>query len=51
MISSYLSEEHNLFRESLQQFLQKEVVPNIEEWEKTGNIDKDIWPKMGEMGF
>ncbi len=51
MISSYLSEEHNLFRESLQQFLQKEVVPNIEEWEKTGNIDKHIWPKMGEMGF
>lgn len=47
----YFTEEHNLFRESLKDFLQKEVVPHIEEWEESGKIDKSIWPKFGEMGF
>lgn len=47
----YFTEEHNLFRESLKDFLQKEVVPNIETWEKAGTIDRSIWKKMGDMGF
>ncbi len=51
MNSIYFSEEHKLFRESLQDFLQKEVVPHIEKWEKTGTIDRFIWKKFGDMGF
>ncbi len=45
------TEEHQLFRESLKDFLQKEVVPHIEKWEETGTIDRYIWQKFGEMGF
>ena len=45
------SEEHQLFRESLRDFLQKEVVPHIDEWERSGTIDRFIWEKFGEMGF
>ncbi|HMB99891.1 MAG TPA: acyl-CoA dehydrogenase family protein [Flavobacteriaceae bacterium] len=51
MNSMYFSEEHQLFRESLQDFLQKEVVPHIEKWEKNGNIERFIWKKFGEMGY
>ncbi|KJD33463.1 acyl-CoA dehydrogenase [Tamlana nanhaiensis] len=51
MNNIYFTEEHHLFRESLKDFLQKEVVPHIETWEKTGSIDKSIWLKLGEMGF
>jgi len=47
----YFTEEHNLFRESLQDFLQKEVMPHINTWEETGKIDRFIWEKFGEMGF
>ena len=47
----YFTEEHNFFRNSLQDFLQKEVVPHIEVWEKTGKIDRFIWRKFGDMGF
>jgi len=47
----YFTEEHNLFRISLKDFLKKEVVPNIETWEKTGTIDRFIWKKFGDMGF
>lgn len=45
------SEEHELFRESLKEFLQKEVVPHIDKWERTGQIDRFIWSKMGDMGY
>ncbi|WP_127138514.1 acyl-CoA dehydrogenase family protein [Flagellimonas oceanensis] len=51
MNDMYFTEEHNLFRESLKDFLQKEVVPHIEEWEESGKINKAIWTKFGEMGF
>lgn len=51
MQSMYFTEEHHLFRESLQNFLQKEVVPHIDDWETTGIIDRSIWKKFGEMGF
>jgi len=47
----YFTEEHQLFRKSLQDFLKKEVVPNIDTWETSGEIDKSVWLKFGEMGF
>ena len=51
MNSIYFTEEHQLFRASFRDFLQKEVVPHIEKWEKTGTIERFIWKKFGEMGF
>ena len=51
MNSIYFTEEHESFRKSLQDFLQKEVVPHIEKWEKTGTIERFIWKKFGDMGF
>ena len=51
MSSMYFSEEHESFRSSFKDFLQKEVVPFIDKWEKTGTIEKFIWKKFGEMGY
>ncbi|RKE98084.1 acyl-CoA dehydrogenase family protein [Ichthyenterobacterium magnum] len=51
MNSMYFTEEHQLFRQSLKDFLNKEVVPHIEKWEKTGTVERFIWEKFGEMGF
>ena len=47
----YFTEEHRLFRESLKDFLKKEVVPYIEKWEETGTIELFIWQKFGDMGY
>ncbi len=51
MENLYFTEEHKVFRKSFREFLQKEVVPHIEKWEKTGTIDRFIWKKFGEMGY
>ncbi|MGB1242462.1 MAG: acyl-CoA dehydrogenase family protein [Chitinophagales bacterium] len=49
--SFYFKEEHQLFRKSLKYFLAKEVIPNINQWEKDGEIPREIYLKFGEMGY
>lgn len=51
MSNMYFTEEHQLFRQSLQDFLKKEVVPHIDKWEKTGTVERFIWKKFGDVGF
>ncbi|MCW8311488.1 acyl-CoA dehydrogenase family protein [Sphingobacterium sp. InxBP1] len=46
-----LSAEHQIFRETLRAFIQKEILPHIDDWEKRGEIDRRIWKRMGDMGF
>jgi len=51
MEEMYFTEEHELFRKSLKDFLQIEVVPHIDKWEEDGVVERFIWKKMGDMGF
>ncbi|CAM1347398.1 acyl-CoA dehydrogenase family protein [Tenacibaculum halocynthiae] len=51
MNSMYFTEEHESFRQSFKGFLQKEVVPHIDKWEKDGTVERFIWKKFGEMGY
>lgn len=51
MHATELTAEHQIFRESLRHFIQKEINPHIDQWEREGQIDKNIWKKMGEMGY
>ncbi|MDB4727143.1 acyl-CoA dehydrogenase family protein [Saprospiraceae bacterium] len=45
------TEEHELFRQSLRAFLDKEVQPNLDKWEEDRRIPREVWKKMGNMGF
>jgi acyl-CoA dehydrogenase len=42
---------HDMFRQAVRAFVQKEVEPHVEEWEQAGEIPKAIWPRMGALGF
>ncbi len=44
-------EHHDMFRQTVRAFVQKEVEPHVEAWEEAGQIPKSIWPRMGELGF
>jgi acyl-CoA dehydrogenase len=44
-------EHHEMFRQAVRAFVQKEVEPHVEEWEQAGQIPKSIWPRMGQLGF
>lgn len=44
-------EEHELFRQSLEEFVAKEIVPYNEQWEKDHMVSRESWRKLGEAGF
>lgn len=45
------TDEHKEFRKRLRGFIEKEVKPHVEEWEKNKIVPKSAWRKMGENGF
>jgi acyl-CoA dehydrogenase len=49
-ILSY-TDEHRMFRETVRKYLEKEVVPHVEEWEEAGITPKSAWKKLGDQGF
>jgi acyl-CoA dehydrogenase len=51
MKSLYFKEEHHIFRNSVRQFIEKEVTPNTEKWEEACKIPKEIFKKMGDLGY
>ncbi|XP_041822311.1 long-chain specific acyl-CoA dehydrogenase, mitochondrial isoform X2 [Chelmon rostratus] len=46
-----LNEDHDLFRQSVRRFFQDEVVPHHAEWEKAGEVSREVWEKAGEQGL
>ena len=45
------SREHELFRDQVRRFIDKELVPKIPEWNRVGMSDRESWRKMGAAGF
>ena len=48
---SVFREDHNMFREQARRFIEREISPNLHQWEKNGIVPKEIWLKAGEMGL
>ena len=45
------TDSHKDFRKRLKAFLEKEVIPHVDQWEKDRMVPKEAWRKMGENGF
>ncbi|KAG9273471.1 long-chain specific acyl-CoA dehydrogenase, mitochondrial [Astyanax mexicanus] len=45
------SEEHDLFRENVRRFFREEVVPYHAQWEKDGQVSRELWEKAGSQGL
>lgn len=39
------------FRDSVRKFLEQEAAPYHEQWEKDGQVSRELWRKAGELGF
>ncbi len=51
MTSQYFNQDHELFRQAVRQFIDREVVPNTEQWETERQIPQSIFGRMGDLGF
>jgi acyl-CoA dehydrogenase len=45
------TEDHEAFRQTVRQFVAKEIVPNENAWDEEGLVPKTVWPKAGELGL
>jgi alkylation response protein AidB-like acyl-CoA dehydrogenase len=43
--------EHEAFRQSVRSFIDKEITPFHDQWEKDGIVDRSVWTKAGALGL
>ncbi|MEO9325806.1 acyl-CoA dehydrogenase family protein [Nocardioides sp. C4-1] len=48
---SIYEQEHEDFRATVRAFMDKEVVPHHDQWEKDGQVSREVWLKAGETGL
>lgn len=51
MERSIYNDEHQLFAQSVRDFVAKEIVPYNAQWEKDHMVSRESWLKFGEAGF
>ncbi len=45
------TEEHEMFRQTVRDYIAKEISPKNAEWEKNKMVSKESWTGLGENGF
>ncbi|MFC0262857.1 acyl-CoA dehydrogenase family protein [Fontibacter flavus] len=51
VLRTIYNEEHEMFRQSLRDFIAKEITPFNAEWEKNKMVSRESWKKLGDNGF
>ena len=44
------NEDHKLFRASIIEWIEKDVLPNYDQWESDKQIPREAWKQLGELG-
>lgn len=50
-ISYFMTEELDMFRKSVDDFVSAHIEPNFNRWEKEGKVDKELYTKAAELGL
>ena len=51
MTNPYFSDELTMLRDQIRRFVETEIVPNGDAWEEAGKVPREVFAKMGELGF
>ncbi len=51
MIDLELTQEQRLVRRSAREFTEAEILPYIRDWDARGEVHREVFGKMGELGF
>jgi alkylation response protein AidB-like acyl-CoA dehydrogenase len=51
MTHRLFSPEHEMLRRTIRAFVEKEVAPHVREWEEAERIPRELWRRLGELGF
>jgi len=47
----YFGKAHDMVRKSVRDFVKKEILPYVEEWEEAGEFPRDLYRKAGDVGI
>ena len=45
------TDEQQLLRKTVRQYVDDEILPHIAEWDSTGGFDPKVWKRLAELGF
>lgn len=48
---TFTSEEQVLFRRDARRFVEAEVLPYVDDWERSEEIPRSFWKRLGELGY
>lgn len=48
---SAYDENHDMFRDQVRKFCERQVMPNLDRWEADGIVDRDFWRASGNAGL
>lgn len=51
MTRAIFDTDHELFRQTAREFIQREIVPNVAKWEAAGSVDKEMFRMAGHAGL
>jgi alkylation response protein AidB-like acyl-CoA dehydrogenase len=51
LLRTVYDEDHETFRSSVQEFVARELVPNVEKWQEQRFIDRETWQAAGAQGL
>jgi long-chain-acyl-CoA dehydrogenase len=50
MRRSVYTSDHEAFRKTIRSFIEREVVPEFDDWYQAGNVPREMYLKLGELG-
>jgi alkylation response protein AidB-like acyl-CoA dehydrogenase len=51
MERTIFEDEHEMFRGAYRAFLEREMVPRLDDWDRAGIVSRDVWKSAGAAGF
>src|SRR5919198_3792246 len=51
MVDFGLTDEQRLVQQSVRAFAEAEILPHIREWDERGEVHREVFQRMGELGF
>ncbi len=51
MKSIYINEDLEAIRDAVREFVEREIVPNVEDWEDARAVPRELLDEMGKLGF
>lgn len=51
MLQTFFTEDHDIFRKSVRNYVEKELQPHADQWEEDHDFPNHVYKQMGDLGF